>query len=204
MECVSSSYSIPNARLVSVELMLMWAVLLHWHSPSIQISVRVKGLRKLPTGIQMLALSWTEQITVFSYLQFDLQSLSNFVSWVTQTGQLPHGGSHRSEVLPTVLREFWQVFLPLFFPKRKSWPGGSVHSPQPQGGSRATVTCRAVCDPRPPKQNEPMTSRHTRFKCFQDRPLFLKEFIRDLSHSTSLKRKSWPGETHEPPPVTLL
>ncbi len=80
----------------------MWVALLHWHSPRIQISVRVKGLRKLPTGIQVLALSWTDQITVFSYLQFDLGSLSNFVSWVTLTGLLPHGGSHRSQVLPTI------------------------------------------------------------------------------------------------------
>ena len=164
----------------------MWAALLHWHSPSNQISVRVKGLRKLPTGIQELALSWTDQIVRFSYLQFELGTLSNFFSWVTQTGQLPHGGSHRSQDLPTILREFWWVFLPPSFPKRKSWPGGPVHSPQPQGGSRATVTCKTVYGPRPPKQNGPVTSRHTRFKCFQDRPLFLKEFIRDSSHSPSL------------------
>jgi hypothetical protein len=56
----------------------MWAALLHWHSPSIQISVRVKGLRKLPTGIQELALSWTDQIIRFSYLQFELGTLNKF------------------------------------------------------------------------------------------------------------------------------
>jgi hypothetical protein len=27
-------------------------------------------------------------------------------------GQLPHGGSHRSRVLTTILNEFFQVFLP--------------------------------------------------------------------------------------------
>jgi hypothetical protein len=31
-----------------------------------------------------------------------------------------------------------------------------------QGGPRETVTCRAACVPRPPKQNKPMTSRYTR------------------------------------------